>query len=226
MVRKHSTFVWVVAHRYLLLVAIFFAWNSLSLLIFKLPRAAHWTSKYPKKLNENKRGESMLANVIIVWKVLAKMVQRNSFSRSLAVNDYLLKIALLVWKSVLTWEISTVADLSSDCERMASPSQAAKVTLTFRYTATVSYNVVSFFTSMFVGRMEVLEYRQQFEVVLSTFPDSTNTETPRKLVFSLTCVCLSVYAKKFVSGYLTKGLADLDENYGVSFNWRRIENLP
>jgi len=47
---------------------------------------------------------------------------------------------------------------------------------------------------MFVERMEVLEYRQKFEVELSTFPDSTNTETPRKLVFSLTwvCVCLSV----------------------------------
>jgi len=48
------------------------------------------------------------------------------------------------------------------------------------------------FTSMFVERMEVLEYRQKFEVELSTFPDSTNTETPRKLVFSLTCVCVSV----------------------------------
>jgi len=43
---------------------------------------------------------------------------------------------------------------------------------------------------MFVERMEVLEYRQKFEVELSTFPDSTNTETPRKLVFSLTCVCV------------------------------------
>jgi len=56
---------------------------------------------------------------------------------------------------------------------------------------------------MFVERMEVLEYRQKFEVELSTFPDSTITETPRKLVFSLTCVCvcvsvcLSVGAKKF-----------------------------
>jgi len=45
---------------------------------------------------------------------------------------------------------------------------------------------------MFVERMEVLEYRQKFEVELSTFPESTSTETPRKLVFSLTCVCLSV----------------------------------
>jgi len=79
---------------------------------------------------------------------------------------------------------------------------------------------------MFVERMEVLEYRQKFEVEVSTFPDSTrtNTETPRKLVFSLTCV--SVCAKKFVSGYLTKDLTDLDENYGVCCNWRRIENLP
>jgi len=82
--------------------------------------------------------------------------------------------------------------------------------------------------------MEVLEYRQKFEVELSTFPDSTNTETPRKLFFSLTCVCLSVClyvclsvcAKKFVSGYLTKELTDLDESYGVCCNWRRIENLP
>jgi len=39
-------------------------------------------------------------------------------------------------------------------------------------------------TSMFVERMEVLEYRQEFKVELSTFPVSTNTETPRKLVFS------------------------------------------
>jgi len=46
------------------------------------------------------------------------------------------------------------------------------------------------FTSMFVERMEVLEYRQKFEVELRTFPDSTNTETPRKLFFSLTCVCV------------------------------------
>ena len=85
---------------------------------------------------------------------------------------------------------------------------------------------------MFVERMEVLEYRKKFEVELSTFPDSTNTETPRKLVFSLTCVCvcvcvcLSVCAKKFVSGYLTKELTDLHENCGVCCNWRRIENVP
>jgi len=45
---------------------------------------------------------------------------------------------------------------------------------------------------MFVERMEVLEYRQKFEVELSIFPDSTNTETSRKLVFSLTCVCVCV----------------------------------
>ena len=48
---------------------------------------------------------------------------------------------------------------------------------------------------MFVERMKVLEYRQKLEVELSTFPDSTNTETPRKLVFSLTRVCLSVCEK-------------------------------
>ena len=59
---------------------------------------------------------------------------------------------------------------------------------------------------MFVERMEVLEYCQKFGVKLSTFPDSTNTETSRKLVFSLTCVC--VRAKKFVRGYLTKDLTD------------------
>jgi len=83
------------------------------------------------------------------------------------------------------------------------------------------------FTSMFVERMEVLEYRQKFEVELSTFPDSTNTQTPRKLVFSLTSVSLSVcVCEKFVSGHLTKGLTDLDKNYEVCCNWRRIENLP
>jgi len=48
------------------------------------------------------------------------------------------------------------------------------------------------FTSMFVERMKVLEYRQKIEVGLSTFPDFTNTETPRKLVFILTCVCVCV----------------------------------
>ena len=53
-------------------------------------------------------------------------------------------------------------------------------------------NLHELFTSMFVERMEVLEYRQKFEVELSTFPDSTNTKTPRKLVFSLTCVCVCV----------------------------------
>jgi len=34
-----------------------------------------------------------------------------------------------------------------------------------------------------------------------------------------------VCAKKFVSGYLSKELTDLDENYGVCCNRRRIENL-
>jgi len=49
-----------------------------------------------------------------------------------------------------------------------------------------------FFTFMSVERVEVLEYSQKFEVDLSTFPDSTITETPRKKVFSLTCVCVCV----------------------------------
>jgi len=79
---------------------------------------------------------------------------------------------------------------------------------------------------------DVLEYCEKIEVELSTFTDSTNTETPRKLVFSLTCVCvclsicLSVCAKKFVNGYLTDKLTDLNESFGVCCNWRRIENLP
>jgi len=52
---------------------------------------------------------------------------------------------------------------------------------------------------MFVERMEVLEYRQKFEVELSTFPDSTNTETPRKLVLAWrVCVCLCVRKKLWV----------------------------
>jgi len=39
-------------------------------------------------------------------------------------------------------------------------------------------------------------------------------------------VCLSVCAEKFVKGYLTDELTDLNENFGVYYNWRRIENLP
>jgi len=35
---------------------------------------------------------------------------------------------------------------------------------------------------MFVERMKVLEYRQKFEVELTTFPSSTNTGTPTKLI--------------------------------------------
>jgi len=64
--------------------------------------------------------------------------------------------------------------------------------LTVSVDNTESFFFFVFFNSMFVERMEVLEYRQIFEVELSTFPDSTNTETPRKLVFSLTCVCVCV----------------------------------
>jgi len=56
--------------------------------------------------------------------------------------------------------------------------------------------------------MEVLEYRQKFEVTLSKFPDSINTKTPRKIVFRLMCVYLC--AKKFVSGYLSNKLTDLN----------------
>ena len=45
---------------------------------------------------------------------------------------------------------------------------------------------------MFVERMEVLEYRRQkFVVELSTFPDFTNTETPRSLKCVSVCACLS-----------------------------------
>ena len=47
--------------------------------------------------------------------------------------------------------------------------------------------------------MQVLEYQQKFEVELSTFPDSTNTKTPRKLVFSLTCVCVCLPVRKRLS---------------------------
>jgi len=49
---------------------------------------------------------------------------------------------------------------------------------------------------------------------VSTFPDSTNTETSEKLVFNLTCVS----AKKFVCGYLKNKLTDLNENFGVCCN--------
>jgi len=52
---------------------------------------------------------------------------------------------------------------------------------------------------MFVERMEVLEYRRKFEVELSTFPESTNTETPRKVVFSLMCVCVCLSVRKSLS---------------------------
>jgi len=48
---------------------------------------------------------------------------------------------------------------------------------------------------MFLERMEVWEYRQKFEVELSTFPDSTDTENRGKLVFSFVCVCVCVCKK-------------------------------
>jgi len=50
---------------------------------------------------------------------------------------------------------------------------------------------------MFVERMEVMEYCKKFEAEPSTFPDSTNnTETSRKLVFSLKCVCVCLSVRK------------------------------
>jgi len=56
------------------------------------------------------------------------------------------------------------------------------------------------FTFMFVERMKVLEYRQKFEVDLtSTFPYSTKIETSRKLVFSLTCMCVCLSVRKSLS---------------------------
>jgi len=73
-------------------------------------------------------------------------------------------------------------------------------------------------------KVGLLEHRRKFEVEQSAFPDSTNTETLRELVFSLTRVC--VCAEKFVSGYHTKKSTYLDENFGVCSNWPRIENLP
>jgi len=45
---------------------------------------------------------------------------------------------------------------------------------------------------MLVERWEILEYRKKFEVELSTFPDSTNTETSRKQVAWRVCVRLCV----------------------------------
>ena len=68
--------------------------------------------------------------------------------------------------------------------------------------------LLSIFTSMFVERMEVLEYCRKFEVELSTFPDSTNTETSRKLVFSLTCVCVCVCLCEKVCQWISYGQVD------------------
>jgi len=89
---------------------------------------------------------------------------------------------------------------------------------------------------MFVERMEILGYRQKFEIEPSTFSDSTNTaayfltlltlKRHKKTVFSLKCVCGSVYEKKFVSGYERRKLTDLNEKFGVCCNGPRIENLP
>jgi len=67
--------------------------------------------------------------------------------------------------------------------------------------------------------MEVSEYHQKSEVVLITFPDSTNNDTPRKmfLFFNLACVCVYVsvcLCEKFVTGNLTNKLTDWNENFG------------
>jgi len=83
------------------------------------------------------------------------------------------------------------------------------------------------FTSMFVERMEVLEYREKFEVEQSTFFLTLLTLKCQENRFCVcVCVCLSVSAKKSVSGYLRKAFTDLDDNFGVCCNWRRIKNLP
>ena len=63
---------------------------------------------------------------------------------------------------------------------------------------------------MFLEQIEVLEYRRKLEVEQSTFPDSTNTETSRKLFISLTCVCVSVCAKKFSVDIVTKKKESLE----------------
>jgi len=55
-----------------------------------------------------------------------------------------------------------------------------------------------------------MESREKFEVELrvSTFPDSTKTETPRKLLISLTFVCLSV--ESFSDDILRPSVVTLD----------------
>ena len=62
------------------------------------------------------------------------------------------------------------------------------------------------FTSMFVERMEVLEYRQKFEVeLISTF---SMTETSRKLVFSFTYVCACVCLCEIFSQWISNEQVD------------------
>jgi len=71
------------------------------------------------------------------------------------------------------------------------------------------------FTSIFVEQMEVLEYRQKFGI-----EGSTKTETPRKVIFSLTCVVrVSIWvSEKFARRYLSKEYSRLNEIFGVCCN--------
>ena len=81
---------------------------------------------------------------------------------------------------------------------------------------------------MLVKRMEILDRQKNRSWAnKSIFPDSMNTETPRKLVFSLTCLCLSVCAKKLVSEYLTNKLTDVNEKIRcmLLLAWSRESSL-
>jgi len=81
-----------------------------------------------------------------------------------------------------------------------SQLETSSLTLVYKVTYTVwCTGTHHFLTSMLVERMEVLKFRQKFEVELSTFPDSTNTGTSRKLVFSLTRVCLCEKVCQWIS---------------------------
>jgi len=72
---------------------------------------------------------------------------------------------------------------------------------TIQFINDLQKHFLRFFTPMFVERMEVLNTVTNSKLELSTFPDSTNTETPRKLVFSLTCVsvCLGEKVCQWIS---------------------------
>ena len=122
------------------------------------------------------------------------------------------------------------------CLQKVHVSELMKVRVITITSLLYSKEACDIFTSMFVQRMQILEYRQKFEVELSTFPGSINTKTRRKLAFSLTraararecmCACMSFcLCGTFISGYLPSKSTDLDENIYVCCNWPRIENLP